>query len=227
MWAAMTIAGLTQYKSDLWDGLVLPQPPTAESLGVQETQIRAAWTINKDLLINHICMTCYSMGLTFPDGDFMKNAIAMWSSTNAVPWQRYFDTLFYRYNPIWNKDGTITESGRTSDNVIGSSTGSVNDIGNGSATGSTHPYNGTINQSETPDWVHADKTETTNSNSRATSENHSESKAGTNNVTRVEQGNIGVTTTQHMILEERDIAMANIYDMIAESFKKTFCIMLY
>lgn len=226
MFAAMTIAALTQYKSDLWDGLVYPSPPTAESLGVEANQIRQTWTINRDLLINHICMTCYSMSLTFPDGNFMKDAITMWAQSNLVPWQRYFDTLFYRYNPIWNKDGQITESARSNDSVVGSNGGTIADTSTGSGIGSTHPYNGVI-ASDTVDWMHAEKTETQGTNSRTVSENHSETKAGTNNVTRTEQGNIGVTTTQAMIKEEREIAVANVYDMIAESFKKTFCIMLY
>lgn len=227
MFARLTIAGLTKYKPDIWDGLTLPTPPTAESLGVQANQIRATWTINRDLLINHICMTCYSMGLTFPDGDFMKNAIAMWSSANLVPWQRYYDTMFYKYNPIWNKDGTISETGRNTDNTSGESDGTVEDEASGTGTGYTHPYNGTIGSQAQPDWIHADKTESESGNTRTMAQTHSETKTGTNSVTRLEQGNIGVTTTQAMIEEERKVALANVYDLIANDFMRTFCIMIY
>lgn len=46
-------------------------------------------------------------------------------------------------------------------------------------------------------------------------------------ITRTEQGNIGVTTTQQMIKEEREIAEFNLYDYIAEDFKNRFCLMVY
>ena len=40
-------------------------------------------------------------------------------------------------------------------------------------------------------------------------------------------GNIGVTTTQEMIKQERDISRFNIYDFIIEDFKMRFCILIY
>ena len=44
---------------------------------------------------------------------------------------------------------------------------------------------------------------------------------------RTETGNIGVTTTQQMIKEERDISDFNIYGYIADSFKNEFCVLVY
>ncbi len=41
------------------------------------------------------------------------------------------------------------------------------------------------------------------------------------------KGNIGVTTTQQMIEQERGVVEFNIYDYITESFKRRFCIMVY
>ena len=46
-------------------------------------------------------------------------------------------------------------------------------------------------------------------------------------ITRREYGNIGVTTTQRMIQEERDIDKFNIVDYIVDSFKQRFCILVY
>lgn len=40
-------------------------------------------------------------------------------------------------------------------------------------------------------------------------------------------GNIGVTTTQTMIRQQREIDLFNIYDIIIEDFKMRFCIMVY
>lgn len=41
------------------------------------------------------------------------------------------------------------------------------------------------------------------------------------------KGNIGVTTTQQMIEQERNVVLFNVYDYIVESFKKRFCILVY
>ena len=40
-------------------------------------------------------------------------------------------------------------------------------------------------------------------------------------------GNIGVTTTQQMINEQRDIVKFNIADYIIENFKQRFCLLIY
>lgn len=40
-------------------------------------------------------------------------------------------------------------------------------------------------------------------------------------------GNIGVTTTQQMIEEERRVSQFNISDYIIESFKRRFCLLVY
>ena len=41
------------------------------------------------------------------------------------------------------------------------------------------------------------------------------------------QGNIGVTSTQQLIAEERDSVQFNIYQFIADSFQRTFCLDIY
>lgn len=40
-------------------------------------------------------------------------------------------------------------------------------------------------------------------------------------------GNIGVTSTQQMIREQRDVELFNLYDIIIEDFKMRFCILIY
>lgn len=40
-------------------------------------------------------------------------------------------------------------------------------------------------------------------------------------------GNIGVTTTQKLIREQRNIDLFNVYDIIIEDFKMRFCILVY
>ena len=40
-------------------------------------------------------------------------------------------------------------------------------------------------------------------------------------------GNIGITTTQKLIREQREIDLFNLYDIIIENFKMRFCILVY
>ena len=58
---------------------------------------------------------------------------------------------------------------------------------------------------------------------------HGEQIATTNEGTHSlhAHGNIGVTTTQKLIREQRDIELFNLYDIIIEDFKMRFCILIY
>ena len=67
----------------------------------------------------------------------------------------------------------------------------------------------------------------------AESESESVTDAGTSEASREtihterRTGNIGVTMTQQMIEKEREIAVFSIYDVIIESFKENFCVLVY
>ena len=50
---------------------------------------------------------------------------------------------------------------------------------------------------------------------------------GTIDTFRTEQGNIGTTSTQSLILEQRDVVKFNIIDYIIGEFKDRFCLRLY
>ena len=45
--------------------------------------------------------------------------------------------------------------------------------------------------------------------------------------TGISKGNIGVTTTQQLIQQERELLELNMYDYIIDSFKSRFCVMIY
>lgn len=54
-----------------------------------------------------------------------------------------------------------------------------------------------------------------------------ENEQGSRDLETVRTGNIGVTTTQQMIREEREVDTFNTIDYITQSFKRRFCIMVY
>lgn len=146
----------------------------------------------KDTIVNEIILRCSDLELLYPDPVFMKKAIEIWSDTNAINFQKMFDTMNLEYNPIWNKDGTYTEETNTS--------GTTDNVS------SVKGFN-------SDSWANNAKADG-NTSGKITS-------------LKRETGNIGVTTTQQMIKEEREISEFSFYKYIAESFKQEFCIMIY
>ena len=65
----------------------------------------------------------------------------------------------------------------------------------------------------------------TNTTQYGHTNNNAYSKNDTENIRAY--GNIGVTTTQQMIEQERDIAKFNIYQVILDEFKQHFCLLVY
>lgn len=119
--------------------------------------------------------------------------------SNAYKWEKLYNTTLLEYNPIWNVDGTETEThdiGRVH---------TKNDYGNSSstATASQVPDDMTtekeVGKSETVRNAYSDE-ETTDSRQDV--------------ITRVRSGNIGVTKTQDMINDERKVAEFNYIKII-------------
>ena len=78
--------------------------------------------------------------------------------------------------------------------------------GQGNATDAVKGFN-----SDT--WAESDKTDT--------------DSWAVEDVTETRTGNIGVTTTQQMLEQERKIADFNMISYIAQSFKQRFCLLIY
>lgn len=218
----ITIIGLYNYDNSIFDTLQLPED------------------VSKETLTNNIMMTCGDMETFIPDPGIMKNAIGYWSAAHLDVWQHLVETTQYEYNPIWNKDGTITETetrnlagsdnSTETRNLAGNETRNLAGSTDKTVTTKTNAYNGggltdrdqTIEDTDTTDTGTIGTTDTgTIGNQRTTSD------TGTISRSRTEQGNIGITSTQQLIKEEREIAEFNIYEYITQSFKERFCIMVY
>ena len=163
-------------------------------------------------IVFEICKTCAGLSLIYNNPEFMKVAIAHWNYCNLTIWEKLYATTQLDYNPIWNKDGTIqidTTYGETnSETTIGQRDGyTENQVAGFDSATYTDSDKATGHSDEATD--------------SAKIEEHKDS------ITRTEQGNIGITTTQQMIKEEREVSLFNIYKVIAEDFKKEFCIMIY
>lgn len=204
--------------------------------------------MNKDDFISNLLFETAELELLYSRPDFLKFAIGIWSKKELDIWEKLEATLHYDYDPIYNTDRTetetVTEEKTGKRNVDGSST----DTGTANSTNtSSYKRDETATDSRSVSSYDSDilktaeqTTNTIEANNTDTSTNESNS-SGTSTLTQTENsedtgtvtrelrtyGNIGVTTTQSMIEEERKVVQFCIDDYIIDSFKKKFCILVY
>lgn len=196
--AKLTLIGLYNYDSTLFDGLQLPT------------------YFNKETLVNTILLAGGEFGCIYPGVEFMKQAISLWSAKN----QRYFERLAILmqtdYDPLenYNRQEKWTDegNGKSQSEFTNSTSGSNETETKVSAfNSSAYENRDKVNGSDTGSDVGA-------SSGSSEYENHREGYA---------RGNIGVTTSQEMFRQEMDIVGISPYDVIAGDFINEFCIKLY
>ena len=226
MRASLSILGLYQSDPTLFDELELPGD------------------MNKDVLIDSILYEAASLEAYYPDPNFMKFMIGRWSFMNQSVWQKLYDTTVLEYNPIFNYDRTEewseneqmldkrtltgTERETSTDNSRGEirSSGTVQSELNvsGYNESSYVPREQTI---ETPDTLTSNTSETDRIVSIDKNDTENMDRKRDNIRTGRAFGNIGVTTTQQMIQQERETVLFNMYKVITDSFIERFCLMIY
>ena len=181
----ITLVGLYTYSSALFDQMELP--------AVDETK---EYNINREQLISTILEQGGDFPVLYPNFDFMRYMIGVWSKNCAYVFDKLLDTLNAEYNPMENYDRTST--------VIRQGT----NTGSGTSIGAQTSFN-------SDSFKDTDKSSTQNS--------------GTVNetVTDNTHGNIGVRSGQELIEQSRNVAMFNLYDVIAKDFISRFCIEIY
>lgn len=221
-------------------------------------------TVDKDVFVNKLLLDTAELEVLYPDANIFKTAIKYWSAAEVQNWNKLYDTTVLKYNPIWNKDGTVTEIEKhvKNNNYTDVTDGTIADhsstIGNQNTETSGNENTNTTNNTNEKDYVfgfnsesaaqsgqtvtddtgrtNTDRSEnikTNNSaNTDATTTNntnfkHDEKENIDREYTRTEQGNIGVTTTQQMINEEREVDKFNLMDYIIDRFKQRFCLLVY
>lgn len=159
--------------------------------------------ISKQAVIENIIYNCAELELLYSKPDLLKSMIRNWTIIHLPEWKALQDTLEYDYNPIWNVDGTETET----------ETRDLKTVNAGELTQSVKGFN----DSNIDEYANKAKDES------------SGESAYTGTITRVKNrgGNIGVTMTQQLIQAQRDIVQFNVTDVILKSFKNNFCILVY
>lgn len=196
--ATLSILGIYNVRPDIFDKFHLPAG------------------VDRDVLEPELLAEVAELESLYTDPDILKDLIGAWSSRRMYAWTKLLATTKFEYNPIWNKDGVVKETETRDLDMTGSTTSKADSTSDN--THSTYGYNSGTAQPADKD--HGTGTANGSGTSKGTEDE-------TITRTRVEQGNIGVTTTQAMIREERDIADFDIYNYIIGDFKYRFCIRVY
>lgn len=248
--ATLSIMGLYNYDNSVLDGLI-QNLPTAAKIPVDDIYV-AGQDLNADALVTELLAQAGELEFIYPNPEAAEKIITAWALINAERWQRLYNTMWFSYNPIWNKDGTITRTETESRDLSTTDNGTITSNGTGKETRNlttTDAPSMTTTETEkvagynSNDFVNSTQklTETggTNSqsdtgtvenigNSTSSSEN---TKTDTGTITRTytdrETGNIGVTETQTMIRDERAVIDFNMSQIIINDFISRFCILVY
>lgn len=204
----MSVLGLYSWDNTLFDGMSLP------------TDIES----DRETLINNLLLECSELEVLYPDFEYLKFAITTWSKKQVPIWTKLYETTTYEYDPISNYD----RKEEWADESIGETSGertpdlrrSMSPVETTTMSKKGYNADNFIQQEQVEkkgsDTIREQGSESSNSN---TSINSSHSG-------RV-HGNIGVTTTQAMIEQERNVAKYNLIDVIIEEFKLRFCLLVY
>lgn len=165
------ITPLTMYNVDntLFDGIELPTYNFPRSLVYNDLFINSGFQLDKETLIDNILLETAELDTIYTNPDFFKFAISAWSKKEFPVWQSLYETLFYKYNPIWNKDGTTKRSADEVRQLFG--TNVSNKVGNNN---SSNTENESIADSDNTNNIYNEINERSGENNKTLNRNDSE-----------------------------------------------------
>lgn len=252
--ALLSVTALYNYDNSLFDNMVFPSQFTQD---------------DKQTTIGNILAECAEFEILFPDFNFLKDMIGLWSKLNIPVWQRICTASLLEYNPIENynrteietisddkteshsgTDTTTTTENRTetnsgTDTTTTSGSSTETNSGTDTETNKQTAYDSNLQYvHDSSDLTHGHTIGTISSGSNATAYGHSigNTSSGSNALAHGEiitnegeitrenhtSGNIGITTSQQMLTQETEIApKLNVMNIIVNSFKTRFCLLVY
>lgn len=200
--------------------------------------------IDKDTLVGNILLRGGEFECVYSDPSFIQNAIAVWSSK----WYRTFDkwvkALAIEYSPLENYDRMEewTDNRKKEDSASDGSNGSIGENGSFNNNGNSSDNSMTENKVsafDSSDYQPSQQTTTEASNSNSNSGSDSRNTTTSNSLTHSGEesedsthkgrihGNVGVTTSQQMLISELELAEWNLYEHITDIFLSEFVIPIY
>ena len=221
--ATMSVLGMYEYDDTLFSQLNLPDG------------------VDADTVVNNILDTCAELELLYPDLPYLKRAIGYWSAKELPFWERVREMETAEYNPIENYDRYDSEVENTGRNRKGND----NTVVSGNTKSKAH--DSAVTTDENTDKVAGYNSEALAVNGQNTSSNIANSSTENNTTGTTVQshtdsadeaenrvkslhshGNIGVTTVAQMMAEMvKVLPEVNTVNVIAESFKRRFCLLVY
>ena len=185
----LSVLGLYQYDNSIFEDMAIPA------------------ALDRNTLIDNILLECAELEILYPNADFFKLAVKLWSEKEISRWSALYSTTQYDYNPTenYNRHETYTD--------VNNSEGTSSYTGKNSNEQKVSAY-------DSPEYKPSELTNISDDN------NSSSRASGKTEHTSHIHGNIGVTTTQEMIKQEREIIL-NLYNVIIDDFKNRFCILIY
>ena len=156
--------------------------------------------IDKDMLIKEILRRCGELRPNYQYTEVYKMFIDNFFAKNQTIFSKLLDTMEYDYNPIENYN-RVENTTNTENRTMLSDAERINKL---------RAY----------DAEEASERDSTTDSATNTNNN-------LDTVVSTIKGNIGVTTTQQMIEQERNILQYNIVNVIAQAFQNEMCIKVY
>lgn len=185
--------------------------------------------LDLDTLKNNIILECAELEVLYSAPSFFRWAVDAWSLKESPTWEKMYNALQIEYNPLENYDRIEdwTETGKqdTNKTVKNKTTVSGSNTDKGDMRHFVTGYN-----SNSEVLQSRDNNDNTNTNKSDATGDGAETETASRNDTRKGRihGNIGVTTSQQMLKAEFDLAPEiNMYNIITDSFKKRFCLLIY
>lgn len=196
--------------------------------------------IDRKDVINCILEMYGDQTLAHPDPAYMSHYVGTWSKRRLPIWTKLLATTQFEYNPIWNFDRTERYTDSTDHTSTGTSDLTSTDSGTSTVNGkidrseeseqkvsaenvsSYQPDNKTENGIE----ERSDQTTETTATAKNSGKNVVEEQTNLVHEARL-TGNIGVTSTQSMIEEERKIVNFSVIEVIAQEYSERFCLGIY
>ena len=116
---SVSILGLYQFNPGVFDLLTLPEG------------------VDRDALLHNLIAECSDFCLLYPDWDFMRAMIGVWSTNEGKIWEAMQRSVTVEYNPIENYNSTEKEKYNTDMNV--SNNEDINTFGLGTTSSDGRP----------------------------------------------------------------------------------------
>lgn len=169
------LMAIYNYDPSILDNLHVP---TADELPTGIDYIDPLPELSDEDLRLELLMELGELCPVYSDPEILKQMIAIWDRINHKNWLQLWQTTLYKYNPIWNKDGSYTEtreltaaktesedtsangsetySGETSETVSGTESGTASHTESGThSETTTHTVTGFDTNSLSPAYADA------------------------------------------------------------------------